>query len=80
MIGYRCKCGKCTGWSSMGMSDCQGCEECNTTLASHPEGHKELAPHEYEIMYYQHTGKPYKICKNCMKTDEESYKLAKIKD
>ncbi len=66
MIGYRCKCGKVTGWSTDGMHPCQGCNECNTTLATHPDEHKPLKPHEERIIYNRSTGKPdYIICKRC---------------
>lgn len=43
---FRCKCGKRAVWSSMGVSDCDGCEVCNTTLAGNPEGHTEPIPHD----------------------------------
>ena len=63
----------------MPFADCQGCEICNTTFASNPDGHHELKPHDYEIMYNQSTGKPYKRCKNCYQAEEESYKLSQVK-
>lgn len=73
MIGYRCKCGKITAWSSMGVQPCQGCEDCKTTLASHPDQHKPLEPHEEQIIYNQLTGKPdYIRCKRC------GYRIRKI--
>ena len=70
---YRCKCGKREAWSSMGVRDCQGCSECGTTLAQHPDYHKDTAPHEWVKRYNQNTGKPYMVCENCMKIEEDSY-------
>ena len=41
----RCKCGKQTCWTSMGHPECQGCDECKTTLAESPAGHTTPIPH-----------------------------------
>jgi hypothetical protein len=79
MINYRCKCGDKTAFGSMPFADCQGCEICNTTFASYPDGHKELQPHDWFITYNQNTGKPYKRCKNCHTADLESYQESQIK-
>lgn len=66
MLYYRCKCGKRTAWSSMGVEDCNGCEECKTTLATGPDSHRPLADHKWELRYDQHTGQPKEyICINC---------------
>lgn len=61
-----------------GGQNCEGCEDCKTTLAQGPEGHRELQPHEWKIRYNESTGKPYSVCLNCMELDEESYKKSKI--
>lgn len=74
MITLRCKCGERVLYTSMGTSDCEGCEKCGTTFAGHPDNHKPLQPHDWKIMYNQSTGKPYKRCKNCSQADMESYK------
>jgi len=79
MINYRCKCGDKIGFGSMPFADCQGCDICNTTFASHPDNHKPLQSHEWETMYNQSTGKPYKRCKNCYTADKESFKESHIK-
>ena len=81
MRTFRCKCGDKIRWSSMGEGhDCEGCDICNTTFASRPEGHKELKPHEWEIKYNQNTGKPYKRCKNCSQADAESFRKSEISE
>lgn len=76
----RCKCGNVTAWSSMGTYDCEGCSECQTTLAAHPNNHRPLQPHKMVTSYNQNTGKPYKRCANCGHIDDETYKQSKIKD
>jgi len=65
--------------TSQGAHDCEGCEECKTTLAGHPDHHRELSPHKYIIRYNQHTGKPYQVCDRCSNIDRESYEAAKVK-
>lgn len=79
MIAMRCKCGKHKLSTSMGTQDCMGCEDCKTTFATSPEGHKPLQPHEWQTKYNQNTGKSFKVCKNCFHIDKESYELSKIK-
>lgn len=61
----------------MGSFDCQGCEKCNTTFAGHPDHHKKLKPHNWQIKYNSNTGKPFKRCSLCAKIDQESYKESK---
>lgn len=63
-----------------GTQDCQGCTECQTTYAGHPDNHKPLQPHTWGTMYNQHTGKPYKYCTVCQRIDDESYKLSGQQD
>lgn len=79
---YQCKCGKSAAWNTgERIYDCEGCDECQTTYAQSPNGHKPLQPHKFDkILYNQNTGKPYKLCSDCYKTDDESYQNAKIKD
>ncbi len=75
----RCKCGKAECWTSMGSPECNGCNECKTTLAESPTGHRDLAPHEWheEWAIDKKTGDRWKerVCVRCMKrekmTDEE---------
>lgn len=70
MIYYRCKCGKNEYFGSgMVPHDCEGCDECGTTLSTHPEGHKPRAPHEWETKYDENTGKPYRRCKKCLEKE-----------
>ena len=80
MRTLRCKCGAKVAWTTCEFPDCQGCEECQTTYAGHPDNHKPLQPHTWKIMYDQNTGKPYKRCEKCHQADEESYKEAREKD
>lgn len=72
----RCKCGKQTCMTSMGTLPCQGCKECKTTYAEHPDHHEELQPHKWVTKYNIDTGKPYKMCDVCYAYDEKSYKEA----
>lgn len=65
----RCKCGKDTCWTTMGHPDCDGCPECHTTLAEGPDGHREIAPHDWreEWTIDKQTGERGKerICVQC---------------
>mgnify|MGYP000940205575 CR=1 FL=1 len=70
----KCKCGKKEMWTTDGLWPCQGCEECGTTFAGHPDGHKPLEPHQWGILFNEHTGNPYKYCVHCHHIDEKSYK------
>lgn len=75
MITLRCKCGEHIHQTSTGSKDCQGCDECKTTFAELPEGHKKLQPHKFDkIWYNQSTGKPYNVCSVCNEMDLESWK------
>ena len=65
---YRCKCGKKTAWSTRGVQDCEGCKECGTTLAEHPEEHKPVADHAAVVYYRQTDGSPYLVCSKCSST------------
>lgn len=45
---YRCKCGKMESWcSGMTPSPCKECDECHTTVAGGPDGHKRAVPHDW---------------------------------
>lgn len=48
---YRCKCGKHQAYGSMPPAKCEGCPECNTTLETHSDFHRQPEPHEFIIMY-----------------------------
>jgi hypothetical protein len=65
---YRCKCGKSTAWTSMGVPACTKCRYCGSDLAQGPTTHGEPAPHKYVTKYDENTGKPYEICRSCMQT------------
>ena len=67
---WRCKCGKRQRFESgMPPKDCQGCEECGTTLAQHPDGHKPLQPHRPKKQFDRNTGQPARpICEDCYAT------------
>jgi hypothetical protein len=53
------------------MPDCQGCDECKTTLAQGPELHRDIAPHEWQNRWTvdKVTGQRGKerICLHCYK-------------
>ena len=80
MQNWRCKCGESTAFGSMWPQDCEGCNQCNTTYAQHPDHHKIREPHEWKIRYNENTGKPYQMCNKCSHIDRESYDISKIKD
>jgi hypothetical protein len=62
---YRCKCGKMTAWTTMGVHACTKCPKCGSDLAQGPESHSEPEPHEYVTKYDVNTGVPYEICQTC---------------
>jgi hypothetical protein len=63
---YRCKCGKSTMWTSMGVPACTRCKRCGSDFAQGPQGHEEPSPHEYVTRYDEFTGKPYELCQLCI--------------
>lgn len=64
----RCKCGKAEAWTTDGFQDCQGCDDCGTTFASHPDHHKQKTEHDWEVRYSRTTGEPEKReCARCYK-------------
>lgn len=67
MIYWRCRCGKSEYWESgMPPQACQGCSECGTTLATHPDRHQDVIPHDWEPRYNPRTGAPDKrLCRRC---------------
>lgn len=67
MQTWRCKCGNRKYYESgMPPRDCQGCEECGTTYAQSPEGHKPLQPHTWKPQFDRNTGEPTRpICSQC---------------
>ena len=71
MMYSRCKCGKSTSVHS-GYPDppCHVCPECGSTLASHPDQHKEPQPHKWEQRYDPATGEPtLRRCRVCREKD-----------
>ena len=69
----RCKCGKVESWGSISTQDCNGCKECKTTLASHPDNHRQLEDHDYiKVKVDSDVGEAYKIiCSKCHKRKEK---------
>ena len=63
---YRCKCGKSTAWTSMGVSACSNCDSCGSDFAQSPEQHEAPAEHKYVTRYDSLTGAPYEMCRVCM--------------
>jgi len=55
--------------SGMDPADCTVCPECGTTLLKTLDG-EFVPPGEHDLVtkYDQNTGKPYKLCRKCMKT------------
>jgi ssDNA-binding Zn-finger/Zn-ribbon topoisomerase 1 len=78
MIGYRCKCGDRKASSSMGMPECSGCPKCNTTYASHPDGHEIPKQHTFITRYNPSTGEPYEMCDKCYQRKSELEKNGEI--
>jgi len=73
---WRCQCGKKELFESgMRPQDCQGCDECGTTLSQSPGGHKPREPHQLVLRYSTKTGKPEKqMCKVCHRMFPLDYK------
>lgn len=44
---YRCKCGNSTAFGSMPPDQCAWCEKCQSSLALHPEGHRDRVEHDF---------------------------------
>ena len=67
MQHYRCQCGKAEYFDSgMPPQDCQGCDECGTTYAQHPDLHKRRIPHDWKPQFNRDTGKPDRgYCRRC---------------
>lgn len=63
----KCNCGACERWDTGEMvQPCQGCEKCQTTFATNPEGHRPLQPHDWRPRYNPATGEPDKrMCGLC---------------
>jgi len=64
---WRCKCGKRSlHESGMTPKNCQGCDECGTTYAQHPDDHKEKIPHDFEPRFDPITGNAARpVCRRC---------------
>ena len=70
---YRCKCGKSESWGSLPPRPCEGCEECNTTLASHPDYHRSPDDHTFVETKVKIDGGHGILtrCQYCHKTKDE---------
>jgi hypothetical protein len=44
---YRCRCGKAEMYGSESPKSCEGCEECQTTLAEMPSEHRIPTSHDW---------------------------------
>jgi hypothetical protein len=71
---WRCKCGRQTSWESgMPPAKCEGCNECNTTLAMYPDMHETPIEHDLEPRFNVRTGEPDgSICRRCHKRIKEN--------
>jgi hypothetical protein len=70
----RCRCGKLEFWGSgMSPAPCSGCEDCGTTPASHPDGHKTPEPHEFVAHSVDTDAGAATLsrCRWCMKTRKQ---------
>ena len=71
---YRCKCGHRTSWSSMGVPECAGCPDCNTTLEEGPDDHRTPAEHDWRTEWAidKLTGARWqeRVCLRCMKREQ----------
>lgn len=69
---WRCKCGETVSWESgYPPVPCQVCEKCGSTLAMHPDHHREPEPHKWVTRYHESTGKPYEMCEVCFERREK---------
>lgn len=69
MNRWTCECGKTT-WVESGMPprDCQGCDECGSTLSFNHKAMpvKKKNEHDLHIRYSEKTGKPkFYLCHTC---------------
>lgn len=76
---YRCRCGKMESIGSMPPSPCQGCEQCNTSLETHPDNHKAPAKHDFrqQPVETDEGTKQISRCRFCCKTRKELEPVAK---
>jgi hypothetical protein len=58
----------------MGVSACQVCDKCGSTLSGHPDYHADPKPHNWKVLYDDKTGKPYLWCSDCG-TMDKNYRL-----
>ena len=66
MYYSRCKCGACQSYGSDVRPDCNGCDKCQTTLATAPSLHRKVKPHNLEVRYDRLTGKQdFRECTIC---------------
>lgn len=72
MLNYTCKCGNTRVTSSMGVPECEGCEDCGSNLVmvnlQNVLAFDTPAPHEPAIRYDMLTGEPIQYCKKCLQT------------
>lgn len=59
MQHWRCQCGELTiSESGMPPQDCDGCDDCGTTFAQSPGGHKPREPHKMRPRFNPSDGLP----------------------
>lgn len=74
----RCKCGNAIRFGSgMTYHPCEGCEECQTTFAGHPDFHEPLQPHDFRPVYDRYTGQPED--EECTRCGVSKKRLEKIR-
>lgn len=64
---WRCQCGKSEKYESgMPPQACEGCDECGTTYAQHPDDHKPRIDHDWKPQFDRNTGEPGRpVCRRC---------------
>ncbi len=68
---FRCKCGRHEWYTSMGVSLCEGCEECGTGPGQSPTTHREPVPHDFSMVTKVNTDegeKTLSLCKHCYRS------------
>jgi hypothetical protein len=56
----------------MNPQDCEGCDECGTTYATHPDGHKPRIEHDWKPQFNRNTGEPDRpYCRRCFTHQRE---------
>jgi hypothetical protein len=69
MQTWSCKCGHKRWYGSDLPAVCDVCPDCGTNGLYRSGDYEPSLPHQYELQYDEHTGKPYLRCKICHKRE-----------